>query len=119
MGYCKRRLLRCGKRFQNGYFLSGNKNIATHQCELRYWLRQFAAGVPGGIRTRDLLIRSQTLYPAELRAHMFFPAPFRKIACRIQALYHLITKLHTCQQSGEFFALFLRHHLVQRLPYRK
>ena len=26
-------------------------------------------GVPGGIRTRDLLVRSQTLYPAELRAH--------------------------------------------------
>ncbi len=24
---------------------------------------------PGGIRTHDLLIRSQTLYPAELRAH--------------------------------------------------
>ena len=27
-------------------------------------------GAPGGTRTRDLLIRSQTLYPAELRAHM-------------------------------------------------
>ncbi len=26
-------------------------------------------GEPGGIRTHDLLIRSQTLYPAELRAH--------------------------------------------------
>ena len=25
---------------------------------------------PGGIRTHDLLIRSQTLYPAELRAHV-------------------------------------------------
>ncbi len=25
--------------------------------------------VPGEIRTPDLLIRSQTLYPAELRAH--------------------------------------------------
>ena len=31
-------------------------------------------GVPGGIRTRDLLVRSQTLYPAELRAHA---VPFR------------------------------------------
>ena len=29
-------------------------------------------GEPGGIRTHDLLIRSQTLYPAELRAHMLF-----------------------------------------------
>ncbi|CCQ93955.1 conserved hypothetical protein [[Clostridium] ultunense Esp] len=28
--------------------------------------------MPGGIRTPDLLIRSQTLYPAELRAHEVF-----------------------------------------------
>ena len=28
-------------------------------------------GTPGGIRTPDLLVRSQTLYPAELRAHLF------------------------------------------------
>ena len=27
------------------------------------------SGAPGGIRTPDLLVRSQTLYPAELRAH--------------------------------------------------
>ena len=26
-------------------------------------------GAPGGIRTHGLLIRSQALYPAELRAH--------------------------------------------------
>ena len=26
-------------------------------------------GAPGEIRTPDLLVRSQTLYPAELRAH--------------------------------------------------
>ena len=29
-------------------------------------------GEPGGIRTHDLLIRSQTLYPAELGAHLLF-----------------------------------------------
>ena len=28
-------------------------------------------GVPGGIRTPDLLVRSQSLYPAELQAHRF------------------------------------------------
>ena len=28
----------------------------------------FLFGVPGGIRTPDLLVRSQTLYPAELQA---------------------------------------------------
>ena len=27
-------------------------------------------GVPGGIRTPDLLVRSQSLYPAELQAHL-------------------------------------------------
>jgi hypothetical protein len=29
------------------------------------------AGAPGGIRTPDLLVRSQTLYPTELRARLF------------------------------------------------
>ena len=28
------------------------------------------SGAPGGIRTPDLLVRSQTLYPTELRAHV-------------------------------------------------
>ena len=32
---------------------------------------------PGRIRTSDLLIRSQTLYPAELRAHHHFVMPLR------------------------------------------
>ena len=32
-------------------------------------LQGFSCGAPWGIRTHDLLIRSQTLYPAELRAH--------------------------------------------------
>ncbi len=27
-------------------------------------------GGPGGIRTPDLLVRSQTLYPAELQSHV-------------------------------------------------
>ena len=30
-------------------------------------------GAPEGTRTPDLLVRSQSLYPAELRAHMLFP----------------------------------------------
>ena len=28
-------------------------------------------GTPGGIRTHDLLLRRQTLYPAELRVHAY------------------------------------------------
>ena len=30
-------------------------------------------GAPEGTRPPDLLVRSQSLYPAELRAHMLFP----------------------------------------------
>ena len=39
-------------------------------------------GAPGEIRTPDLLIRSQPLYPTELRAHTtldFSRKPFRKL----------------------------------------
>ena len=31
----------------------------------------FFNGAPGGVRTHNLLIRSQMLYPIELRAHKF------------------------------------------------
>ena len=31
------------------------------------------SGTPEGIRTPDLLVRSQTLYPAELPAHIYLP----------------------------------------------
>ena len=34
-------------------------------------LRYFPNGVPGETRTPNLLIRSQTLYPIELRAHKY------------------------------------------------
>ena len=40
-----------------------NKNTALLRCH-------FLIGGPGRIRTCDLLIRSQTLYPAELRSHV-------------------------------------------------
>ena len=75
MGYCKRSLIRHGRSCRNGYFLSGNKNIATHQSELRYCLRQLAAGVPGRIRTSGLRSRSPALYPAELRVHILLLLP--------------------------------------------
>lgn len=32
----------------------------------------FFNGAPGGVRTHNLLIRSQMLYPIELRVHLFF-----------------------------------------------
>ena len=36
---------------------------------LKYFTCFCLDGAPGEIRTPDLLIRSQSLYPAELRAH--------------------------------------------------
>ena len=36
-------------------------------CE---WLYYTINGAPGGIRTHGLSVRSRTLYPAELRAHI-------------------------------------------------
>ena len=49
-------------------------------------------GAPGGIRTRDLLIRSQTLYPTELRAHF--------VVSR-DNVYDYITAFSICQQFFE------------------
>jgi hypothetical protein len=34
------------------------------------WKGEGEDGAPGAIRTPDLLVRSQLLYPAELRAHI-------------------------------------------------
>jgi hypothetical protein len=31
------------------------------------------SGVPGGIRTHDLLLRRQPLYPPELQGHVMLP----------------------------------------------
>ena len=45
-----------------------NKKRA-HECVLSF------NGTPEGIRTPDLLVRSQTLYPAELPAHNSFYCP--------------------------------------------
>ena len=52
----------------------------THSCEFKSScstankkntiLGVFFIGAPGGIRTHNLLIRSQMLYPIELRAHL-------------------------------------------------
>ena len=51
---------------------AGNKNREPHKVRFATWERQLAAGAPGGTRTPDLLVRSQTLYPAELLAHGLF-----------------------------------------------
>ena len=44
--------------------------------EAKWLIRGNLNGTPEWIRTTDLLLRRQTLYPAELRAHVFqfYPA---------------------------------------------
>ena len=39
----------------------------------RTYTKNIRSGAPGEIRTPDLLVRSQTLYPAELRARFLRP----------------------------------------------
>ena len=53
---------------------NGIKSGAMARAERAYKLQKLLIvnglnGAPGEIRTPDLLIRSQSLYPAELRAH--------------------------------------------------
>ena len=45
------------------------------RCKLLNLLQE--GGTPERIRTSDLLLRRQTLYPAELRAHMRIIPPFQ------------------------------------------
>ena len=45
-------------------YFEKSTNLEASPCEID------ANGVPRGIRTPDLLVRSQTLYPAELWAHI-------------------------------------------------
>jgi hypothetical protein len=51
------------KRVENNGMVLKTKNCAN-RCKYGE-----TSGTPGQIRTADLLIRSQSLYPAELRAH--------------------------------------------------
>lgn len=55
-------------------------------------------GAPGGIRTRDLLIRSQALYPAELRAHIHLST-----ALYFEQLYYYI---RCAPKSQAFFSIY-------------
>lgn len=45
-----------------------NGGVAAPALEWKLWWKK-VGGAPDRIRTYDLLIRSQTLYPTELRVH--------------------------------------------------
>jgi hypothetical protein len=52
--------------------LKGHRTLVLKRIhrEKTTFLKNLESGAPGEIRTPDLLVRSQTLYPTELRAHM-------------------------------------------------
>ena len=59
-----------------GYFISTATSCADRRASLKKALclrKVLFSGAPGGTRTPDLLVRSQTLYPAELLAHLLLP----------------------------------------------
>ena len=58
------------------------KNLTKHLVEHKIKKN----GTPGPIRTGDLLIRSQILYPAELRAHKL-KEPIYQGFCKISSFF--------------------------------
>ncbi len=53
-------------------------------------------GAPRGTRTPDLLVRSQTLYPAELLAHLFLPKYIITNDTYCQAFFKNFANFRTC-----------------------
>ena len=66
-------------RLEIKYTEKNELSILTESCKNREFVSQ-SNGDPVGIRTLDLLIRSQSLYPAELPSHIFKTCLFYKIA---------------------------------------
>jgi hypothetical protein len=66
------------------------------------------SGAPGESRTPDLLVRSQTLYPAELRAHVFIMNGLEHVLkCKVGSTGVQLSRLTP----------FYRDHIGR--PYRK
>ena len=59
--------------------------LQTTKKEKPHKKYSFSFGAPRGTRTPDLLVRSQTLYPAELLAHLFLPkyTITKTLACQV------------------------------------
>lgn len=57
-------------------------------------------GAPGGTRTPDLLVRSQTLYPTELRAHpwLLFDSTALAILIRVPTRRRFLEHLEQVRQ---------------------
>ena len=60
-------------------------------CKKRYMLSHISLfGTPEGIRTPDLLVRSQTLYPTELPAHNFYHEHYYNTVSPVLSTYFII-----------------------------
>ena len=83
-------------------------NPINGQKKSRYPKSDTLIGTPEGIRTPDLLVRSQTLYPAELLAHSaVFTAPSRRL------LIYNIMQRDGCQHFFDESFDFLNHDAPQ------
>ena len=60
-------------------------------------------GAPGVIRTPDLLVRSQLLYPAELRAHIALLQPFQDTEFRAEEQPSRVRPAEENEDSSAFF----------------
>ena len=59
-------------RIETDLLSNNGQEVAKHKFSGRCVIVDFKSGVPGGIRTPNLLIRSQKLYPVELQAREEF-----------------------------------------------
>ena len=94
----------CSSQAHSASFQAQNKHFQIHSVQIQYKVRRVKVrklrkaksrnGAPCRIRTCGVLIRSQTLYPAEVRAHSnkgYLPCS--------QATYHSATIIRARQDK--------------------
>ncbi len=69
-------------------------------------------GVPGGIRTPDLLVRSQSLYPAELQAHRFNNIYYISFFVKSQAFFCILYDFPILSKINEYFCKLQQFHKI-------
>src|SRR5580704_3505985 len=69
-------------------FLGGRHAAGVRYCKNSVFIEK--NGAPGETRTPDPLVRSQMLYPTELRAHPWQPHYFTTVTSQLQLLIRVI-----------------------------
>ena len=73
-------------------------------------------GVPEGIRTPDLLVRSQLLYPAELQTHLYFEhLQVYYLAAYLSSVF--LSTQAVCCRFGRRDLQFCRFYALQTIRY--